>query len=137
MPSYAKASLTCRPLTIEPRALADISVRHLHPEVLVYEFEDTRIPIAPAHVYARVPGNRGIILHTFHGQQIMMDFGAITSLNIECLAHGLFEDVFIDENFGGSRKIYIVSDLDEFGILSLTPVAVGSFSTRKVVRRRG
>jgi hypothetical protein len=135
LPRDAEASLTCRPLTIEPRTLADISVRHLHPEVLVYEFEDTRIPVAPAHVYARVPGDRGIVLHTFHGQQIMMDFGAIKSLNTECLAHGLFEDVFIDENFGGNRKIHIVSDSDEFGILSLTPVAVGSFSSRKVVRR--
>jgi hypothetical protein len=135
LPRDARPSLTCTPLILPPRILADISVRHLHPEVSVYNFEDSRFPVAPAHVYAQVPDDRGIILHTFHGQQILMDFGAIKSHNINCLSQGLFEDVYIDENFAECRKIHIVRDSDEFGILSLTPAAVGSFSDRRVVRR--
>jgi hypothetical protein len=135
LPKDAHPSLTCKPLVIPPRVLADISVRHLHPEVLVYEFEDSRLPVPPAHVYARVPGDRGIVLHTFHGQQILMDFGAIETHNTDCLANGLFEDVYLDENFAECRKIHIVRDSDEFGILSLTLEAVGSFSSRRRVER--
>lgn len=135
LPHDARPSLTCKPLVIPPRVLADISVRHLHPEVLVYEFEDSRIPIVPAHVYARVPNDAGIVMHTFHGQQIMMDFATIEAHNTDCLSGALFEDVYVDENFAGCRKIHIVRDSDEFGGLSLTPAAVGSFSGRQVADR--
>jgi len=135
LPRDADASMTCRPLVLPPRVLADISARHLHPEVEVYDFEDSRIPVVAAHVFARIPGDRGIALHTFHGQQILMDFAALDTHNTDCLSRGLFEDVYVDENFGGCRKIHIVRDSDEFGILSLTPATVGSFSSRQVVKR--
>ncbi|MGA2892836.1 MAG: hypothetical protein ABSE22_08195 [Xanthobacteraceae bacterium] len=135
LPRDGQPSLTCRPLVLPPRVLADISVRHLHPEVSAYEFEDPRFPVAPAHVYARIPGNRGIVLHTFHGQQILMDFAAIETHHTDCLSQGLFEDVYLDENFAECRKIHVVRDSDEFGILSLTPTAVGSISKRKNPKR--
>lgn len=122
----ARPSQTCQALIISPRLLADISIRHLHPEILPYEFGDLRFPICPAHVYAAMPDGRGIALHTFHGQQIMMDLGAIPRHNTECLSRGLFEDVYLDENFVNCSKVHVVSDSDEFGILSLTPGAVGS-----------
>ena len=64
-----------------------------------------------------------------------MDFGAIETNQTDCLSRGLFEDVYLDENFAECRKIHIVSDSDEFGILSLTPTAVGSISKRKSVER--
>ena len=135
LPRDARPSLTCKPLIIPPRLLADISVRHLHPEVAVYDFEDSRLPPCPPHLFARVAGDRGIVLHTFHGQQIMMDFAVLETHNTDCLVRGLFEDVYLDENFAGCEKIHIVRDSDEFGILSLTPSAVGSFSNRQAVAR--
>ena len=135
LPPDTHPSLTCKPLVIPPRVLADISVRHLHPEVAVYDFEDSRLPACPAHLFARVAGDRGIVLHTFHGQQILMDFAALETHNTDCLSRGLFEDVYIDENFAGCEKIHVVRDSDEFGILSLTPAAVGSFSKREAVER--
>ena len=110
LPPDANPSLTCSPLVIPPQILADISIRHLHPEVLVYDFEDRRIPIVPPHVYARMRDDRGIALHTFHGQQILMDFAALRTHNTDCLARGLFEDVYLDENFADCRKIHIVRD---------------------------
>lgn len=59
----------------------------------------------PPHIFAGMPDSRGIVLHTFNGQQILMDFATIEIHNVDCLAKGLFEDVYVDENFSA------VSDL--------------------------
>ena len=89
------------PLVIPPRVLANISVRHLHPEVLVYDYEDSRLPIVPPHIFARMPDSRGVV----QGKQILMDLGAIETHTVDCLAQGIFEDVYVDENFSECRKI--------------------------------
>ena len=53
----------------------------------------------PPHIFAGMPDSRGIVLHNFNGQLILMDFAAIEIHNVDCLAKGLFEDVYVDENF--------------------------------------
>jgi hypothetical protein len=129
-----KHSTTSRALTITPRVLTDISVRHLHPEVSVYEISDSRLPIYPAFFFSKVPGDRGIIIHTFNGQPILMNFAAIERHDVECLNHGIFEHVYVDRNFS-SCKVHFVRDSDEFGVLSLTPAAVGVLPDPMIARR--
>jgi hypothetical protein len=119
-----KHSFTCRPITISPRALADISVRNLHPEVTVFDVSDPRLPVVAPFIFFQVPGH-GIIIHTFAGQPILMDFGAIDQHDTACLEEGTFENVYVDRNFPW-RRTYVVQDSDEFGVLSLTPKTVGN-----------
>jgi hypothetical protein len=129
-----KNSLTARALTIPARVLADISVRHLHPEVCVYDIADARLPVLPAFLFRRVSGERGIIIHTFNGQPILMDFAAVERHDTECLSQEIFEYVYVDRNFS-SAKVYFVQDSDEFGVLSLTPAAVGYLPNPVAARR--
>jgi hypothetical protein len=129
-----KHSLTSRPITLAPRALADISVRNLHPEVSIFDVSDPRLPMVAPFIFSQVPGDRGIIIHTFAGQPILMDFAAIDEHDTECLNHDIFEHVYVDRNFS-TNKIHFVSDSDEFGILSLTPAAVGQLPDSPLARR--
>jgi len=114
-----------QPLAMPPRSLADLSVRHLHPEVLVYDLQHVRLPSLPAHLFVRVPEGQGLLLRTFDGQPLMMDMAAVCNHNTQCLEVGLFEYDYLDENFRDCRRIHIIRDSDECGLLSLTPAAVG------------
>jgi hypothetical protein len=134
LPKGPRPSETCKPFILSPRALADLSVRRLHPEVAVYDMDDPRIPILPAFMFKRIAGE-GIILHTFDGQPILMDFGAIEDHDTDCLSRELFEYAYVDRNFGHCDKIHIVDDSDAFGVLSLTPQGVGALPLQERRRR--
>jgi len=118
-------SLTAQELIIPPRVMASLFIRHLHPEMWI--FEETEAHLAPPRApfrYWRVPGDRGMIMHTVQGVPILMDFKAVPEGHTRCLERDLFEYVYIGENFGQDKRIRIIQDSDEFGIVSLTPTAV-------------
>ena len=56
----ARPSQTCQALIISPRLLADISIRHLHPEILPYEFGNFAVSDLPR---ARLCGDAGWARH--------------------------------------------------------------------------
>jgi hypothetical protein len=116
-----RLSLSGQALTIPPRVMADLFVRHLHPEVSIFEEEGTVLPPNSPFYYWRVPGGRGIILHTFYGAPVLMDFAMVNANHTECLDRDAFENIYNSENFGQSERIRIIQDSDEFSILSLTP----------------
>jgi len=120
----AKHSDAATDMPIPPRLLADISVRHLHPEVLVYDGDSPELPVLPPFIFWRIDGN-GIIIHSFAGQPLLMDYAAIERHDTACLDTDIFENVYLDRNFSSKHKVHIVSDSDELGLLSLTPAAVG------------
>jgi hypothetical protein len=120
-----KHSLTSRPITLSPRVLADISVQTLHPEVSVFDVSDPRLPVVPPFIFSQVPEGRGIIIHSFAGQPILMDFASIDHHDTTCLEENIFENVYVDRNFS-SQTTYFLQDSDEFGVLSLTPKAIGN-----------
>jgi len=123
LPERERLSMTGQALTIPPRLMADLFVRHLHPEMWIYEEDGPPLPhISPFH-YWRVPGNRGIILHTFYGGPILMDFEVVADKHSECLERGDFESVYYNENFA-NRNIHIIQDSDEVCMVSLTPEKV-------------
>ena len=115
------------PICVPPRVLADLMVRHLHPEMNIFQ-EGARgqPPLAPFR-YWRLSRNKGIILHTFHGAPMLMDFGAVDHHDVACLEQNSFEDVYVALNFD-NKDFHVVGDSDEFCILSLTPVAIGQMT---------
>jgi hypothetical protein len=120
----ARPSITAREITIPPRMAAGIAVRHLHPEMLVFEEGAHGQPELPPFRYWRVPGRRGILLHTFFGLPVLMDFSVVPADHTSCLDHDAFENVYISANFRKEAVIRMVPDSDEFVVLSLTPEAV-------------
>jgi len=127
LPAAERLSQTAQALTITPRLMADLFVRHLHPEMWIFE-EDAPFPIpyvmpSPFH-YWRMPDERGMVLHTFQGVPVLMNFAAVGEKHAECLERNMFEYVYINENFAHSDRIRVIQDSDELGWVSLTPEAV-------------
>ena len=125
LPLGSKPSLTGQALSIPPRQMADLAVRHLHPEVAIYDWDYIGSPSLSAHRFWRVPGRRGLILRTFYGLPVLMDYRAIETHNTECLDRDIFENVYVRSNFAECGGLHVVQDSDDFMLISLTPEAVG------------
>ena len=124
LPMGSKLSLSAQPLAISQREMADIAIRHLHPEVIIYDWDFKGAPALSAHRFWRVPGQRGLILRTFYGLPVLMDYGSIETHDVDCLERDIFENVYVRQNFSAGG-LYVVRDLDEFMLISLTPEAIG------------
>jgi len=124
LPAAERLSLTAQALTISPRLMADLFVRHLHPEVSIYEEDNVPLFQYSPFRFWRVPGGRGLILHTFFGVPVLMDYAVVADDHTACLEQNAFENVYVSTNFRDPRKIHVVQDADIFGWVSLTPTAV-------------
>jgi hypothetical protein len=113
-----------RPLTLAPRTLADLALRHLHPEVAVFEEGNPRQPLYPPFRFWRVPQRNGVIVRGFFGLPILMDFAAVPPHHADCLDHDDYEAVYLGRNFSAGAGLHVVEDSDECGILSLTERAL-------------
>jgi hypothetical protein len=133
-PAGVHGSRTMLPITIPPRTLADLAVRHLHPEVLAFEEGHPRQPLYPPFRFWRVPNRNGLVLHTFFGLPILMDFEAVLADHTECLDHADYEAVYLGRNFSHCGGLHIVQDSDECGILSLTEKSVNRSASRHIKR---
>jgi hypothetical protein len=131
-PIGSRFSLTAEPLSISQRKMADLAVRHLHPEVAIYDWEQVGAPLLAAHRFWHVSGRRGLMLRTFYGLPVLMDYRAIETHNTDCLDRDIFENVYVQRNFSKCGGLHVVRDSDEFMLISLTPEAVGQ---RYVPRR--
>jgi hypothetical protein len=118
------ASLSAEAIVLPPRTVADLAVRHLHPEITICEEGPSGQPFLTIHRYWRVPHRRGIILHSFLFAPFLMDYSSLDRHNTECLDHDKFEDVYVASNFGRPSDVHIVCDSDEFSVISITPLSV-------------
>jgi hypothetical protein len=116
----AASSLTGRALIMTPRMVADLGMRHLHPEILAFSTEaPNQQPLPPFLLWPMQ--QRGFILHTFFAVPIMIDFTAVPDNHTDCMQHGTFEEVYIKTNFAAGGRAYVIQDSDDCGFLSLTP----------------
>jgi len=124
MPRRARLSMTAEALNVPPRVVADLSIRHLHPEVQIFEEGHPCQPLHPPYRFWRVPDRNGIILHVFFATPVLMDFTAVPADHAVCLDQADWESVYIGRNFSRCGGLHVVQDSDECGILSVTPTAV-------------
>ena len=66
LPRDARLSLNAAAMSIPQREMAQITAAHLHPEMNLYDHGQPAPPFVSPFHYWRVPGSRGIILHTFY-----------------------------------------------------------------------
>jgi hypothetical protein len=123
MPPGARLSITAEALNVPPRVVADLSVRHLHPEVQNFEEGHPCQPLHPPYRFWRVPNRHGIILHVFFATPVLIDFTAVPADHAACLDDADWESVYIGRNFSQCGGLHVVQDSDECGILSVTPTA--------------
>jgi hypothetical protein len=122
LPEGRRLSSSGEALTVPPRVVADLSVRHLHPDLEVMVEGHPHQPLYPPYRLWRIP-DRGLILHVFFATPVLMDFAAVPPNHADCLDSGDWETHYVGQNFTGGG-LYVVADSDESGILSITPAAV-------------
>ena len=119
LPAGEKSSLTSRPLHVPQRVMADLAVRHLHPEMILYDqTRPTQRFIIPFR-YWRLNG--GLVLHSFYGCLPFIDYAAMPEDHAACLEQGVLENVYASRNFSRFTRVHVVADSDEFAVVSLTP----------------
>jgi len=130
LPSGQRLSMTGQALTISPRVAADLLVRHMHPDLMGFEYGSPipGHPFVSPHRFWRMPDGRGILLHTFFGLPLLMDLAVVHENHAQCLDRDILENVYFTENFSHSEHIRFIHDSDEFCVVSLTPAATNVFS---------
>jgi hypothetical protein len=129
-----KLSSAARAIVVPPRMVADLSIRHLHPEAEIFEEGHPHQPPHPPYRFWRVPNRRGIILHVFSATPVLMDFAVVASDHAACLDQWDWESVYIGRAFSHCGGLHVVTDSDECGILSITPAAVNHAACLPVQR---
>jgi len=126
-----RLSQTAQALTLTPRDAADLFVRHLHPEMWSFEEGGDHVPPPRSPFYYwRVPGERGMLLHTFFGIPILMDYAVIPADHAQCLDRDTLENIYYSRNFA-DRKWRVIEDSDETCMVSLTPESTSFTETEK------
>jgi len=90
----------------------------------MYDADHYHQPFFAPFRYWNIRGHEGIVLHSFFAIPVLMNFAAIEKHDTECLKSDAFENVYLGRNFFNCGGIHVVQNSDEFGILSLTPIAV-------------
>jgi hypothetical protein len=124
LPAKEKCSNTAEAIVVPPRIVADLSIRHLHPDVVMFEEGHPCQPLRPPYRFWRVPNRRGIIMHVFSATPILMDFAVVPPDHAACLEEWDWESVYIGRTFSDCGGLYVVADSDECGILSITPTSI-------------
>jgi Carbohydrate esterase, sialic acid-specific acetylesterase len=130
LPRNSQLSMTGEPLVVPPRVVGDLSARHLHPEVEIFEEGHPCQPICPPYRFWRVPNRRGIILHVFFITPILLDFAVVPPDHTECLEGGDWESFYLGRNFSHCGGLRVIDDSDECGILSITPASIDRSNAR-------
>ncbi len=134
LPESDRLSLTAAAIVVPSRLVADLSVRHLHPELEIMGEGHPLQPLYPPYRFWRVPDRRGIILHVFFATPVLLDFAAVPADHTACLEERDWESIYIGRNFTAAGGLYVVADFDESGILSITPAAVDRSGSRRTSR---
>jgi hypothetical protein len=134
-PHNAISRSSWQPLALSPRVTAALAVRHLHPDIRMYDVNRYQQPFFAPFRYWNVRGHEGIVLHSFFAIPVLMNFAAIEKHDTECLKSDAFENVYLGRNFFDCGGVHVVQDSDEFGILSLTPTAVRQGSLTEAKQR--
>jgi hypothetical protein len=129
-----RGSLTAEPIRVPPRVVADLSTRHLHPEVEIMVEGHPLQPLDPPYRIWRMPNRSGLILHVFFATPVLIDFASVPANHTECLDHGDWETHYVGQNFSHCGALYVVADSDESGILSITPMEVNRTPSSRTPR---
>ena len=106
-----QAAVTGEAISVPPRVVADLSVRHLHPEIEVMEEGHRLQPMFPPYRFWRVPNRNGIILHVFYGTPVLIDFAVVPADHTECLNYSDIEGLYFGRNFSKAGGLHVVDDL--------------------------
>lgn len=108
------------PLTLPPRTLMAIALRHLHPETLRYDWDTPSFAAFPYSVFWRVAGGDDIVLHSFSWAPLLIDYTALAAHDVATFENWTLDGDYVYRNFPNPDDVHIVTDSDDIALVSFT-----------------
>lgn len=110
------------PLSISGRAMVAAAVNGLHSETLRYEWEAPYFTDFPCACWWKVPGEDGIVVHSFSWALLLLDYAAVDRHDTTALETWTIDGDYVYKNFGGGNAVHVVQDSDEMFVASWAPL---------------
>jgi hypothetical protein len=125
-------------LVLPARELADAGINGLHTETLSYEWNAPYFGFVLAAVWWRIPNEDGMLLHCLNWSPLLLDCGAMKSMETSMLDYWTIDGDFLQRNVEHSAAIHIVDDSDEAFLVSWAPMAdkLESIRSSRLLRNR-
>jgi len=107
-------------LTLEPRTLAAIALRNMHPETLRYDWDAPCFAESPYSCFWRVPGEEGIVVHSFSWAPLLVNYATLAKHQTETFDRWTLDGDYIFRNFSLDDRVHVVRDSDEICLVSFT-----------------
>ena len=107
-------------LTLAPRTLAAIALRNMHAETLRYDWDAPCFAESPYSCFWRVPGEDGILVHSFSWAPLLMNYATLAKHRTETFDRWTLDGDYVFKNFPLDDRVYVVRDSDEICLVSFT-----------------
>lgn len=120
------------PLVLPPRKLVEMVFSGMHPETACFEFDSPFFSNPATSAFWKVPGDAGVLLHSFFWAPLLVDYGGIDRHHAEYFdSGGTTDGKYIAMHFNSQRDVTPVTDSDEIFLASFTPRGEYSYPIRK------
>ncbi len=112
-----------QPISIPPRELVKIGLRHLHSYTKTTNWDAPCFSDYPVYCYWEVPGEDGIVLYTHAWIPVLMDYGRMRNHDTSTLDNWTIDGDYLHKNFeelDANNDLHVIADSDELIILGLT-----------------
>ena len=109
-------------LVITGRQMVAAGMRSLHSETKRYEWDASYFTNFPSACWWRVPGEEGIVLHSFSWAPMLLDYNTINAHDTTTLDTWTIDGDYVYRNFGNNSNIHVVTDSDEMMLISWSPL---------------
>jgi len=108
------------PLVLEPKTLSGIALRNMHPETLRYDWDAPYFAESPYSCFWRVPGEDGIVVHSFSWAPLLVNYATLASHQSETFDRWTLDGDYIFRNFSLDDRVHVVRDSGEICLVSFT-----------------
>jgi hypothetical protein len=114
-------------LSLSPRETVALLMRHMHSELMIYEWDTDYYTNCPVSTFWRVPDGSGLVVHSLGYTPIFANYARLREHKTDVLDSGTIDGPYLHSNFGSDSEFEVIRDSDELMQLSLTREAVLTF----------
>jgi len=111
-----------QPMVLPARTLVGIALRNIHSETRRWEWDGPYFVQTPICPYWQVPGQNGVIMHSFSWAPLLVDYSALADHDASTFEEWTLDGDYVHRNFGehADELIHVVTDSDEITLVSFT-----------------
>ncbi|MBO6520064.1 MAG: hypothetical protein JJ900_04145 [Rhodospirillales bacterium] len=112
------------PLSLSGREAVDIALKHPHGEFKAASWDSPFFWEFPVYTSWTVPGENGVVQHTYSWSPILLDYAALTDHSDDIFDKWTLDGDYVYQNFPElTSELHVVTDSDEVFLLPVTPAA--------------